>query len=205
MSSSNAAGRTKRKTTMKPINNLRRKFAGLTLAASLTVAFLAAPQLSAASATSTQTDEQRLAAKIRKELITLPFYGVFDHFRFELQGRKVILHGQVTRPTLESSAIKVVKAIPGIEEVENHIEVLPLSRFDDQLRLALYRNIFGQSSLGRYTLGAIPSIHILVKNGNVVLEGKVMNEMDKNLAGIFANQVNGVFAVTNNLTVEKKS
>lgn len=190
---------------MKPINNLRRKFAGLTLAASLTVAFLAAPQLSAASATSTQTDEQRLAAKIRKELITLPFYGVFDHFRFELQGRKVILHGQVTRPTLESSAIKVVKAIPGIEEVENHIEVLPLSRFDDQLRLALYRNIFGQSSLGRYTLGAIPSIHILVKNGNVVLEGKVMNEMDKNLAGIFANQVNGVFAVTNNLTVEKKS
>jgi hyperosmotically inducible periplasmic protein len=190
---------------MNPINNLRRKLASITLAASLTVAFLAAPQLSAASATSTQTDEQRLAAKIRKELITLPFYGVFDHFSFELQGRKVILHGQVTRPTLESSAVNVVKAIPGIEEVENRIEVLPLSRFDDQLRIALYRNIYGQSTLGRYTLGAIPSIHILVKNGNVTLVGRVMNEMDKNMAGIFANQVNGVFAVTNNLTVEKKS
>jgi hyperosmotically inducible protein len=186
---------------MKFFSNLQRQAAGLALA----VALLAAPGLYAASATTTQTDEQRLAAKIRRELITLPFYGVFDHFSFELQGRKVILHGQVTRPTLESSAVRVVKAVPGVEEVENRIEVLPLSRFDDQLRIALYRNIYGQGSLGRYSLGAIPSIHILVKNGNVTLTGTVMNEMDKNLAGIFANQVNGVFAVTNNLTVEKKS
>jgi len=81
--------------------------------------------------------------------------------------------------------------------------VLPLSPNDDRLRIALYRTIFSQASLGRYTLGANPPVRILVKNGNVTLAGVVLNEMDKNLAGLFANQVNGVFTVTNNLTTEK--
>ena len=185
---------------------ITRNFSSKTaLTAALAVAFLAAPQLYAASAPATLTEEQRLSEKIRKELNMLPFYGVFDQLSYQLEGRKVILSGQVTRPTLQTSAANVVKAIAGVEEVENRIEVLPLSPFDDRLRLALYRTIYGQSTLSRYSLGAIPSIRILVKNGEVTLTGLVLNEMDKNLAGIFANQVNGVFAVTNHLQVEKKS
>lgn len=187
---------------MKSINNFAKR---AVLAATLTVAFLAAPQLYASSATATPSAEQKLSETIRRELITLPFYGVFDQLSYSLEGRKVVLSGQVTRPVLASSAVNVVKAISGVEEVENRIEVLPLSSFDDRLRLALFRTIYGQASLSRYSLGAIPSIRILVKNGDVTLTGVVLNEMDKNLAGIFANQVNGVFAVTNNLTVEKKS
>ena len=165
--------------------------------------FLATTPLVSASLPTTQTDEQRLVNKIRHELITLPFYGVFDNMSFSLDGRKVILHGQVTRPVLSSSAANVVKRIVGVEEVDNQIEVLPLSPNDDRLRIAVYRTIFSQASLGRYTLGAIPPVRILVKNGDVTLAGVVINEMDKNLAGLFANQVAGVFSVTNQLTVEK--
>lgn len=150
-----------------------------------------------------QTEEQRLANTIRKELVTLPFYGVFDNMTFRLEGRKVILEGQVTRPVIASSAGNVVKGVAGVEEVVNKIEVLPLSPNDDRLRLALYRTIFSQASLGRYTMGAIPPVRIIVKNGDVTLAGVVMNEMDKNLAGLFANQVPGVFSVTNHLRVEK--
>ncbi len=144
-----------------------------------------------------------MANKVRHELIMLPFYGVFDNLAFSLQGRRVILLGQVTRPVLKSSAEKVARGVPGVEEVVNRIEVLPLSPNDDRLRIALYRNIFGQASLGRYTLGANPPVRIIVKNGNVTLAGVVMNEMDRNLAGLFANQVAGVFSVTNQLQVEK--
>lgn len=165
--------------------------------------FLATSPLVSATYPATQPDEQRLANQIRKELVTLPFYGVFDNFTFSIEGRRVILNGQVTRPTLASSAANVVRQIPGVEEVVNNIEVLPLSPNDDRLRIAVYRTIFSQASLGRYTLGANPPVHIIVKNGNVTLTGVVINEMDKNLAGLFANQVPGVFSVTNELVVEK--
>ncbi len=188
---------------MKFISQIKTVVTTSALAAAFALGSLATPSF--AASVPAQTDEQRLSSKIRRELITLPFYGVFDQLSYSIEGRKVVLYGQVTRPTLQSSAFNVVKAIPGVEEVENRIELLPLSPFDDRLRLVLYRSIYGQGSLGRYSLGAIPAIHILVKNGNVTLTGQVLNEMDKNLAGIFANQVPGVFQVTNNLTVEKKS
>lgn len=164
---------------------------------------LATTPLVSASVPAPQTEEQRLAKQVRHELITLLFYGAFDNLAYSLDARKVTLTGQVTRPVLASSAANVVKSIPGVEEVVNNIEVLPLSPNDDRLRIALYRTIFSQASLGRYTLGANPPVRILVKNGNVTLAGVVLNEMDKNLAGLFANQVNGVFTVTNNLTTEK--
>ncbi len=166
---------------------------------------MATAPLVSAKLPSSATEQERLTDKVRHELVMLPFYGVFDQLSFSLEGRKVILTGQVTRPVLSSSAANVVKRVVGVESVENRIEVLPLSPFDDRLRLTLYRTVFGQGSLGRYTLGAIPSVHIIVKNGNVTLTGVVINEMDRNLAGLFANQVSGVFSVTNELIVEKKS
>jgi hyperosmotically inducible periplasmic protein len=110
----------------------------------------------------------------------------------------------VTRPTLKSDAENVVKNIEGVERVNNEIQVLPLSPMDDRIRIAEYRAIFSQPGLDRYAMQAVPPIHIIVNNGKVTLEGVVANEADKNLAGIKANGVAGVFGVTNNLRVESR-
>src|SRR6267154_1210965 len=116
-------------------------------------------------------------------------------------GDKVTIYGEVTRPTLKSDAESVVKSIEGVTTVVNNIEVLPLSPMDDQLRRAVFRAVYGDSGLSRYSVQAVPSIHIIVKNGNVTLEGVVDNETDKNLANLRANGVPNVFSVKNNLVV----
>jgi hyperosmotically inducible protein len=97
-----------------------------------------------------------------------------------------------------------VKGIEGVESVDNRIEVLPLSPNDDRIRRAVYNAIYGTPGLDRYALQAVPPIHIIVKNGNVALEGVVATEGDKNLAGIKAKSVSGVFSVTNNLGTEER-
>jgi hyperosmotically inducible protein len=147
--------------------------------------------------------ESHIAQEVRHQLVMLPYYGIFDDIAFRVEGGKVTLLGQVTRPTLKSDAGNVAKRVEGVTEVENQIEVLPLSPMDDQVRMAEYRAIYGDSSIStRYGYRALPSIHIIVKNGNVTLEGVVANQGDKNLINIKANGVPNVFGVVNNLTVE---
>jgi len=145
----------------------------------------------------------RLANQVRHQLVMLPWYSVFDNLAFRIDGDRVTLLGQVTRPVLKSDAEAAVKSIEGVASVKNEIEVLPLSAMDDQLRRAVYRAIYSGPGLQRYGLGAIPSIHIIVKNGNVTLEGIVDSEMDSNLANLRANQVPNVFSVKNNLVVAR--
>lgn len=172
----------------------------------------------------------RLVNQIRKEIVMLPNYGVFDSISFAIAqgtaGIKVQLKGYASRPTLKSSAESVVKRLEGVESVDNQIEVLPTSRNDENIRLATYTKIYGNSVLSRYNpnrgvpvyglrrrafmgisneppMGPHP-IQIIVKNGNVALEGMVDTEADKNIAGMQANSVSGVFSVTNNLTVPQK-
>jgi hyperosmotically inducible protein len=148
---------------------------------------------------------QRIQKEVRHELLMLPYFGVFDNIGYKVDGYNVTLMGQVTRPTLKTDAERAVKGIEGVEKVDNQIEVLPPSSMDDQLRVRLYRAIYGFSSLQRYSLGVQQPIRIIVKAGRVTLEGVVDNEADKNTAGIRANGVSGVFSVTNNLHVEKPS
>lgn len=147
---------------------------------------------------------EKTVKKIRKELVTLPFYGVFDNLAFKYEDGTVTLFGQVSRPTLRSDAKRVVERVTGVEEVVNKIEVLPLSNFDDRIRLATYRAIYRQPGLDRLSLQAVPPIHIIVKNGNVTLEGVVLNKSDATRAFIAANGVFGVFSVKNNLRIEKE-
>ena len=147
--------------------------------------------------------ERRLEREVRHELVTLPYYDVFDNLEYRIDGDQVTLSGQVVRPTLKSGAENVVKNIEGVEKVTNNIEVLPLSPNDDRLRIAVYRAIYGHTALQRYSIRSVPPIHIIVKNGNVTLEGVVANEGDKNIANIQANGVSGVFSVKNNLKVER--
>ena len=147
----------------------------------------------------------RINREVRHELVMLPYYGVFDNLTYSVgSDGTVTLQGQVTRPTLKSDAERALKDVESVSRVVNNIEVLPLSPNDDNLRIALYRAIYGSSQLNRYALQAVPSIHIIVKNGHATLEGVAANEADKNVAGIQAKGVSGVFSVTNNLQLERK-
>jgi len=150
-----------------------------------------------------ERERTRLEREVRHELVMLPNYSVFDNLAYKVDGGDVTLLGQVVRPDLKADAERAVKGIEGVEKVDNQIEMLPVSPNDDGIRRAVYRAIFGSVGLDRYVLAAVPPIHIVVKNGNVTLEGVVASEGDKNLAGIKANGVPGVFSATNNLRVEK--
>ena len=146
----------------------------------------------------------RLVKEIRHELLTLPWYGVFDWLEGNVgPDGQVILRGWVVRPTTKSDAEARVKEIEGVNGLKSDIQVLPLSPNDDRIRRALYNTLFnGNSQLFRYALGANPSIHIITNNGKVTLKGIVSSEADKNYANIKARGVSGVFEVKNELEVE---
>lgn len=146
---------------------------------------------------------ERIQTEVRHNILMLPYYNVFDNISFKVEGYNVTLMGAVTQPTLKSEAENVVKKIEGVQKVDNRIEVLPLSTMDNQLRLRLFRAIYGYTALQRYDLSVQKPIRIIVKNGHVVLEGVVDNQTDKNLVNIRARGVPGVFSVTNNLRVVK--
>ena len=176
---------------------------GLLGAALLAItAFAVGPSVASAGSTSSPAIST-IPKEVRHQLNMLPWYGVFDSLGYQVNGTEVTLTGQVTsqHAVTKDDAETFVKSIPGVTKVINQIEVLPPSPFDDQIRHAEYRAVFSQGDLGGYTLGAIPQVHIIVKNGHVTLEGTVMDQMDKNMAGIAANTVPGVFSVTNNLNI----
>lgn len=169
--------------------------AGLALA----LGFAGLPALLRAS---TGLDTSNLTRKVRHELLMLPYYTVFDDLSFQVNGHEVTLMGDVRNPTLKADAERTIKRLPGVELVKNEITVLPLSPMDDRIRLATARAIYGFAPLQRYSMGAHPSIRIIVDNGNVTLTGVVANEMDRNIAFMRANQVSGVFSVTNDLRID---
>ena len=146
---------------------------------------------------------QRLVKEVRHELVMLPYLGVFDNLEYKVDGSTVTLVGQVTRPTLKSDAESVVKKIEGVEKVDNQIEVLPLSPDDDRIRRAVYMAVARSPQLDRYFMQAVAPIRIIVKNGNVTLEGVVGDKGDSDMANITAKGVSGAFSVTNHLRVEK--
>lgn len=159
----------------------------------------------AASSAFAGSEQPRPMEKVRKQLVTLPYYGVFDNLEYKVEGDTVTLYGQVLNPVTRNDAARRVARIEGVDRVINNIEVLPVSGFDDSIRSRAHRAIFRSGSLYRYAMGANPSIHIIVKNGNLTLEGVVSNRMDSQLAYMAANGVPGVFSVTNNLRVERNN
>jgi len=151
-----------------------------------------------------QKSIDRIIKEVRHELVMLPYYGVFDNLAYKVDpDGTVTLLGQVSRPVLKSDAENSVKRIEGVEKVVNSIEVLPTSINDDRIRRATYRAIYGNAVLSQYQMRAVPPIHIIVNNGHVTLEGAVARQMDKQIAGVQANGVSGVFSVTNNLLVDE--
>ena len=178
----------------------------------LTVAFMMISLFSSAAASAAVREAKpqgvsaRIVREVRHELVTLPYYGVFDWLEYVVQpDNTVVLRGQVVRPTTKSDAENRVKDIEGVARVVNEIEVLPLSPNDDRLRRALYRAIYGSNSpLFRYAVQAVPPIHLIVRNGRATLKGIVANKGDANLAYIRARGVSGLFEVKNELKIESE-
>jgi hyperosmotically inducible protein len=164
---------------------------------------VAAPAWLAAQPAHDGVANDALANKVRHELVTQPYFSVFDDLSYRVDGSTVTLFGEVSRPIVKSDAESSVKHIEGVTRVINNIEVLPLSPMDNQIRVATYRAIFGYPALQRYGMGVIPSIHIIVKNGHVTLTGYVSSDMDKQLAYTRANGVPNVFSVTNDLKIDQ--
>jgi len=177
-----------------------------------------------------QEDMTRIVQQVQKKLGGLINYSVFDWITFGVHGKTLVLKGYASRPTLKDDAARAVKDIPGIAKVENEIQVLPLSNFDDRIRAQVYNRIYTQAALRKYNAnqGSIAramgpggrgfgmmaggitqnppigyhAIHIIVNNGHVTLYGVVLNTMDSNIAYIQANGTSGVFSVDNDIIVQ---
>jgi hyperosmotically inducible protein len=161
-----------------------------------------ATHLSTATSGVDQNSQDRITRQVRHELLMIPWLSVFDDLSYKVDGSTVTLMGEVRNPVIKDEAQAAVKHIEGVEQVSNQIEVLPVSFNDDRIRRQVARAVFGAPGLFEYATQPIPPIHIIVKNGHVDLEGVVRNQGDKNVAGIRANEVPGVFSVQNDLQVE---
>lgn len=166
----------------------------LTLLGLLTIA--ARPQDSANS-----REEKSLQREIYHQLELLPRLSVFDNVGFSVNGGTVTLTGAVAQPVKKSDAESAVKSVEGVDNIQNDIKVLPLSPSDEQIRRAEFKAIYSFPSLQKYAWYSVQSIHIIVENGHVILEGMVDSQADKDAANVRANAVPGVFSVTNNLQV----
>lgn len=149
-----------------------------------------------------QGDNAQLAEQVRKEIVTLPLYSIFDNVAFELNDGVLELKGEVYRPVMKKMIERVTQRVEGVKTVVNKIEILPLSPYDDRIRIALANQLYRNQVFTRHSIQAVPPVHIVVKNGNVTLEGVVNSELEKNVAFHVANGIHGVFSVTNNLRTE---
>ena len=160
--------------------------------------------LSVQNAVASERGMERLDKQVKHELNMLPYVNAFDYLTFTVDANNnVTLNGEVTNPVVKSDAGNVIKRIEGVEHVNNQIQVLPVSFMDDGLRVRLFRTIYGYPTLQKSALGVNKSIRIIVDRGHVTLMGVVDNEMDRNIAGMRANGVPGIFSVDNQLRVVK--
>ena len=143
-----------------------------------------------------------LEKTIQKKLLKLPYYGVFDHITFKLDGDTVTLYGHVANAPNRKSAQRYVEDVPGVRRVVNEIEVLPVSNFDNNIRRDLYQSISNYGGLSRYLWTVNPSVRLIVERGHVTLEGYVGNKGDYDTMNIVARGVHGVFSVKNNLIID---
>jgi hyperosmotically inducible protein len=176
---------------------------GIASVVAASIIVLAVPFLTAEASVPGQA-QRPLSEQVRHEIVMQPFLTVFDNITYQVDGDTVTLEGQVVLPVLKDDAANSVKRIAGVSTVINNIKVLPLSSMDDHIRRAEFRSIYnGSGPLSRYNWGAVPSIHIIVANGHVTLEGKVDRPVDKDMATLMAKGVSGVFSVVNNLEIKR--
>ena len=153
----------------------------------------------ASSGSARSIDEQ-----VRKKILKLPRYEVFDAINYQVTGDTVTLTGKVRNAVNKDDAERSVKRIAGVNRVINRIEVLPVGSFDEDIRVRLYYTLARSGALSRYLWTTNPSVRLIVDRGHVSLEGYVSTRGDYNTMNVLAHGVPGVFSVTNNLVVDKE-
>ena len=195
------------------------------------IVFAVAVFLNAGARVTVRADATSSVEQVRKELLQLPYYSVFDFLAFSYDRGTVVVGGYAYALGLKKDAERAIKRASGVDTVVNKIEELPPNQFDNQIRWATYYKIYRDPFLSRYAPGggllwghrhayggpfspyggAFPGmepagdypIHIIVKNGRLMLLGVVDNESDKTVAGLRAREVPGTFDVDNQLVVER--
>jgi len=147
--------------------------------------------------------EDQLARKLR--YVRVGYDNTFDYFALGIKDGVVTVEGQDRTGVGKDEALSEIANMPGVKDVVDKISIEPVSIFDDGLRQRTLRAIYGDSVLSKYGADPARPIRIIVTNGHVTLYGSVDNKMDKEVAGIRANGIPGVFSVDNQLQVESKS
>jgi len=181
---------------------MKNRFLGSFLAAASLLAMTGIPMAAADNSATPRTDEQ-IVKQVRHELLTYPRLTVWDDISFRVNNGQVELLGAVTQPYKKSDIDKIVQGTPGVTSVTSEIQVLPLSDFDNRLRLQIANAIYRDPAFTQYAMMALPPVHIIVDNGHVTLTGVVATDFEKTIAGMRANVAGLSFSVTNNLQVER--
>jgi hyperosmotically inducible protein len=148
--------------------------------------------------------DQQVADEIAKEVRSFVFYDIFDWIEGTVNNGVVTLRGEVREPWRKDDYARLAEDVSGVKEVRNDIEVLPTSIYDDQLRVAAARAIYGHPSFRRYAHRVLPPIHIIVENGRIELEGSVATQLERQLAETLVRSNVMSFEVTNNLKVDQQ-
>ena len=147
---------------------------------------------------------RQIGEQARKDIVTYPWFTIFDWITLDVQGDRLIVNGQVTQPYKKQDIANFLAHVKGVAELDNNLEVLPTSEYDDSLRMAIARAIYNDPYFIHYGNQALPPIHIVVKNGNVTLEGVVLNQLDRAKADADARLAATFFNFTDNLQIESK-
>jgi hyperosmotically inducible protein len=146
--------------------------------------------------------DDAVAQRVRHEVLMYPYYSIWDDVSFRVANGQVELMGAVNQPFKKSDIEHIVQKVPGVTSVADEIKVLPVSDFDDRLRLQIARSIYGDPVFLQYRNMALPPIHIIVDNGHVTLAGWVNSDLEKQVAGMRANAGLSFGTIVNNLQVE---
>ena len=146
--------------------------------------------------------DEVLAALVAKRLQRYVFFSIFDDADVEVDNGVVTLTGRVTMPYKAEAFADLAARVPGVQEVRNDVQTLPVSTFDDQLRYAVARRIYGNELFVRYAIQPNPPVHIIVEHGRVTLTGVVFSEVERRTAEVIARSTFAVMGVTNKLRLE---
>jgi hyperosmotically inducible protein len=145
--------------------------------------------------------QQKLAKKLAYDRVGY-YDNAFNYLALTVKDGVATLNGDTLNDVAKDSALAIVARTPGVKDVVNDVTVLPVSLFDDSIRVSTARAIYRDSVLGRYATDPVHPIRIVVDNGHVTLYGTVESAMDKTIAGMRASAVPGAFSVENRLVVD---
>lgn len=170
-------------------------------AKALCSALVLAAVLATPAAAQADRKDDEIFQDVSKTVLGYARFTIFDDVNAAVRDGHVLLTGKVTMPFKRTDIGRRVAEIPGVVRVENRIDVLPVSIFDDQLRFAVARAIYGNSSFWQYASMTNPPIHVIVENGRITLTGVVANEVERMLARSLATSF-PAFSVTSQLKTD---